>query len=161
MPAFAATSPADIAPRDLLLSMSGLDYMRGIRDGQFASPGISATLNFRIAEVEPGSVVVEGAPTFAHSNAFGAPHGGWYGTLLDTCMACAVMTAVPQGRYYTTLEYRVNITRALPIGMQVRAEGVLQHCGRSTGVARGELRGAGNGRLYATGTTTCIIMSGD
>ncbi|MCB2117048.1 MAG: PaaI family thioesterase [Rhodobacteraceae bacterium] len=160
MPAVPARSSADIPTRERLLSMSGYDYLIGMRDGTLSSPAISGTLNFRIAEVERGRVIVEGTPEFPHTNAFGAPHGGWYGTLLDTCMACAVMSEVPKGSYYTTLEYRVNITRAVPLGMTVRAIGVLQHVGRSTGVSRGEILGAEDGKVYATGSTTCLIMSG-
>ncbi|MGR3473389.1 MAG: PaaI family thioesterase, partial [Sulfitobacter sp.] len=29
---------------------------------------------------------------------------------------------------------------------------------RSTGVAHGEIRGVEDGKLYATGSTTCIVM---
>jgi acyl-coenzyme A thioesterase PaaI-like protein len=32
--------------------------------------------------------------------------------------------------------------------------------GRSTGVASAELRDAKTGRLYATGSTTCMILNG-
>ncbi|MBT3466331.1 MAG: PaaI family thioesterase, partial [Rhodobacteraceae bacterium] len=37
--------------------------------------------------------------------------------------------------------------------------GTVDHAGRSTGVASGEIRGVEDGKLYATGSTTCIIMS--
>jgi len=30
------------------------------------------------------------APTFEALNPMGTVHGGWYGTILDSCMACAV-----------------------------------------------------------------------
>lgn len=146
-------------PRDRILSMSGLDYMRGMRDGTLPGPPIAQALNFRVTEVEAGRVVVEGIPEPAHTNTTGQPHGGWYGALLDTAMACAVMTTVPKGSIYTTLEYRVNILRPIPLGTRVLAEGLIQHAGRSTGVSRGEVRGAENGVLYATGSTTCLIMS--
>ena len=73
-------------------------------------------------------------------------------------MACAVMTKVPKGSIYTTLEYKINILRAIPLGMQVDCIGVVDHAGRSTGVAHGEIRGVEDGKLYATGSTTCIIM---
>ena len=75
-------------------------------------------------------------------------------------MACAVMTKVPKGSVYTTLEYKVNITRPIPLGTGIEALGRVQHAGRSTGVAMGEIRGVADGRLYATGSTTCIIMPG-
>ncbi|MFO7771785.1 MAG: PaaI family thioesterase, partial [Roseovarius gahaiensis] len=78
--------------------------------------------------------------------------------ILDSCMGCAVMTKVPRGSVYTTLEYKVNITRAIPLGLRVRATGVVDHAGRSTGVASGEIRGIDDGKLYATGSTTCLIM---
>jgi len=42
--------------------------------------------------------------------------------------------------------------------MLVEAIGTIQHSGRSTGVANGEIRGVEDGRLYATGSTTCLIM---
>jgi uncharacterized protein (TIGR00369 family) len=88
----------------------------------------------------------------------GATHGGWYGTVLDSCMACAVMTTVPKGSVFITLEYRVNILRVIPEGMEVIATCYVDHADRSTSVAHGEIRGAGDGRLYATGSTTCLIM---
>jgi acyl-coenzyme A thioesterase PaaI-like protein len=55
----------------------------------------------------------------------------------------------------------VNITRALPLDVPVQAIGTLEHKGRSTAVARGELRGRDDGRLYATGSTTCLVMRPD
>lgn len=154
-----AQSPADLLSRDDFLAMSGLEFMQAVRDGRVAGPAIGATLDFAVTEVEPGRVVFGGAPAFAHTNPTGTPHGGWYGTLLDSAMACAVMTTVPKGSYYTTLEYRVNILRPIPLGRRILAEGLVQHAGRSTGVARGEIRGADDGVLYATGSTTCLIMS--
>jgi len=78
--------------------------------------------------------------------------------LLDSCMACAVMTRVPQGSVYTTLEYKINILRPIPTGLVVQGIGKIDHSGRSTGVAHGEIIGLEDGKLYATGSTTCIIM---
>jgi len=155
---FHPDSPADMATRDQLLSMSGLAFMEAIRDGTLPHPPIARTLNYRLDTVEPGRVVFRGTPEFPHLNPMGAPHGGWYGTLLDSCMACAVMTHVPQGSVYTTLEYKFNITRAIPPGTEVLAEGLTSHSGRSTGVAEGTIRGAEDGKLFATGSTTCLIM---
>lgn len=155
---FYASSPDELLNQEQLLSMSGFDFMDGILKGNLPGPPIAQTLNFWLTEVEPGRVVFHGAPQFGHCNPMGTVHGGWYGTLLDSCMACAVMTKVPQGSYYTTLEYKINITRALPVGMQIEAEGQVDHAGRTTGVAYGEIRGLEDGKLYANGTTTCLIM---
>ena len=141
-----------------MISMSGLDFMQGVLTGELAGPPIARTLNFALAEVDHGHVVFEGRPQFEATNPLRTVHGGWYGTILDSCMACAVMTTLEKGSYYTTLEFKVNIVKAIPIDMPVRAIGSVQHAGRSTGVAVGEIRGKDDGRLYATGSTTCIIM---
>jgi uncharacterized protein (TIGR00369 family) len=139
--------------------MSGLEFMQRLLTGEFAGAPIAGTLNLRLLEVEDGRVVFGGAPQFGALNPSGAVHGGWYGSLLDSALGCAVMTKVPQGSVYTTLEYKVNITRAVPPGMEVRCTAWVDHAGRSTAVAHGEIRGAEDGKLYATGSTTCIIMA--
>lgn len=153
-----ATRPEELPTLADTLSRSGLDFMRDVLAGQLAGPPIGETLNYTLTEVDAGRAVFEGTPEFAFTNPLGTLHGGWYGTLLDSCMACAVMTRVPRGSVYTTLEYKINILRPIPLGMAVRAIGLCQHAGRSTGVATGEIRGIADDRLYATGSTTCIIM---
>lgn len=140
--------------------MSGLAFMEAIRDGHLPQPPIGRVLNYRVTEVELGRVVFTGTPSFEHSNPLGTVHGGWYGTLLDSCMSCAVHTHVPRGGIYTTLEYKVNITRAISPGTEIQAIGTAQHAGRTTGVASGEIRGVADGKLYATGSATCLIMAG-
>lgn len=154
-----AHSPADLPSRDELLSLSGLEFMQGILAGTLPPPPIAATMGYRLIEVTDGKVTFRGTPEFNVTNPMGTVHGGWYGTLLDSAMACAVMTKVPRGSVYTTLEYKINITRNIPLGMSIDCIGTVQHSGRSTGVANGEIRGTDDGRLYATGSTTCIIMT--
>lgn len=144
--------------RDTLISMSGLEFMQAIADGRIDGPPIGRTLDFTVAEVAEGRVVFHGTPGVNATNPMGTIHGGWYGTLLDSCMACAVMTSVPKGFAYTTLEYKVNIIRPIPLGTRVAAIGIASHVGRTTGIASGEIRGVDDDRLYATGSTTCIIM---
>jgi len=155
---FVAQSLNDIPDLDRITSMSGLDFMRGILDGQIPAPPIAQIMGYTLDNVEAGRVVFRGTPEFAHTNPAGGVHGGWYGTLLDSCMACAVMTMVPQGSVYTTLEYKINLTRAVPLGTQIIATGVTDHVGRSTGVATGRIEDAATGKLYATGSTTCLVM---
>lgn len=153
-----AKSPNDLLTREQTLSMSGLEFMQGVAAGTIAGPPISTLLNYTLDQVEDGRVVFRGTPEFDHTNPMGTVHGGWYGTLLDSCMACAVMTKVPKGSIYTTLEYKINLTRNIPLGTEITATGWINHAGRTTGVASGEIRGAVDGKLYATGSTTCLIM---
>jgi uncharacterized protein (TIGR00369 family) len=151
------TLPKFAAP-ETLLSMSGLEFMQQIRDGFQPGPAISDLLNYTLDSVEDGRVIFRGTPTVEHTNPMGSLHGGWYGTVLDSAMACAVMTKVSQGSVYTTLEYKINMIRSIPLGTEVLIEGTVSHAGRSTAVATGEIRAVADGTLYATGSTTCIIL---
>ena len=155
---YAAQTPEQLLPREEILAISGLEFMRRVLRGEISGAPIAGPMNLRLLEVEEGRVVFTGTPQFNALNPSGGVHGGWYGTLLDSALGCAVMTKVPQGSVYTTLEYKVNITRAVPLGMEVYCTAWTDHAGRSTGVAHGEIRGAEDGKLYATGSTTCIIM---
>lgn len=154
-----ATTLDDLPDMQDLRSRSGLEFMHDTVDGVLAIPPIAATLNFWPVSAEDGRVVFEGTPDFGGYNSMRAVHGGWYGALLDSCMGCAVMTRLPRGRIYTTLEYKINITRAAPQGMAMRAIGLATHAGRSTAVATGEVRGIDDGKLYASGSTTCLVMA--
>jgi len=153
-----AQSPEDLLSLAQILELSGLEFMTQMLGGTLPAPPIGAVMDYALHSVGDGRVVFRGAPAFAHSNPVGTVHGGWYGTLLDSAVACAVMTKVPRGRVYTTLEYKINIIRPIPLGVEVDSIGVTDHAGRSTGVATGEIRGVADGKLYATGSTTCIIM---
>ena len=155
-----AQSLDELPDLDDMLGRSGLEFMRDVLEGRLAGPPIGTTMGFWPVEVSLGRVVFEGTPEFEVTNPLRTVHGGWYGAILDSCMACAVMTTLKQGQVYTTLEYKVNITRPIPLGTKVHAVGEVQHAGRSTGVARGEIVGVDDGRLYATGSTTCIVMDG-
>ena len=154
-----AQGPDDLLSVADALKLSGRDYMQGILDGDYPAPPMGKTLNYKLQDVGDGHIIFRGSPLFDHCNPMGTVHGGWYGTLLDSAMACAVMTKVPRGSGYTTLEYKVNILRSIPLGMEVDCIGTIDHAGRSTGISHGEIRGFADGKLYATGSTTCIILT--
>jgi uncharacterized protein (TIGR00369 family) len=161
MPSHHATSLDELPDMTAILARSGLEFIEDMIAGRLPGPPIGATLGFSPIGAARGHVVFEGAARFDVTNPMRGVHGGWYGAILDSCMGCAVMTALERGETYTTLEYKVNIIRALPLEVPVEAIGTLEHKGRSTAVARGELRGRTDGRLYATGTTTCLVMRPD
>jgi len=154
-----AASAAELPTPEQIRELSGLEFMQSVLAGRFPAPPICATLDFALTLVAEGHVEFTGRPGFAAYNPLGAVHGGWFGTLLDSCMACAVMTRLPRGQGYTTLEYKVNVVRPLfEHSGEVRAVGRALHVGGRTGVAEGRLVGAGDGKLYALGTTTCLVF---
>ncbi len=153
-----AESAADFLPLAAVKEMTGLEYMQKMLAGEVPTTTFARGCNYRLSKVGPGLVEVTGTPGHEHTNAFGGVHGGWYGVILDTCLTCAVITGLPKGQFQTTLEYKVNMLRAIAPGTEVVGVGRLEHMGRSTGVARGEIRGVQDGRVYALGTATCFVM---
>ena len=156
---FYAQDESELLSPGALSKLSGLEFIAGIKTGKYPAPPIAKTLNFWLESVEEGRVVFAGSPQFRSMNPIGSVHGGWFGTILDSCMACAFQTTLPRGKGYSTLEFKVNIVRAIRPGDAVyHAIGTVDHAGRSTGVASGRLIGADDGKTYATGSTTCITL---
>ena len=149
----------DVLSMAEILEIPGLDMMQGILEGIYPAAPIAKILNYKVHAVNKGKVVFRGAPNLDSRNPMGTIHGGWYGTILDSAMACAVMTTLPAGKIQTTLEFKVNIIRSIPAGAQVDAIGTVEHSGKSTGVAVGSLVDVNTGKLYASSSTTCIIMT--
>lgn len=147
-----------VAGRETLVSMSGLEFLNGILDGRIPAAPMARHAGIVMTEVAEGRVVFEGAPGDDHMNPMGTTHGGWFGTILDSALGCAVMSRLPAGSVYTTLEYKVNLIRGLPRGTHVRAIATAGHVGRSTGVATADLVGREDGKLYAQASTTCLVM---
>ncbi|HEY6135229.1 MAG TPA: PaaI family thioesterase, partial [Rubrivivax sp.] len=121
-------------------------------------PPIAKTLDFQLLEVSAGRAVFQGRPGPAHLNPMGGVHGGWFATLLDSALGCAVHTMMPAGRAYTTAELGINLVRAItPKVTRVRAIGEVLHCGRQLATAQARLVGP-DGTLYAHGSTTCLVF---
>jgi uncharacterized protein (TIGR00369 family) len=138
--------------------MSGLEFLQSIILGELPAPPISATLGFRLAEAAPGRVVFVAQPSEYHYNPIGVVHGGLAATLLDSSMSCAVQSTLPAGVGYTTLELKVNFIRPVILGTgELRSEGTVIHAGGMTATAEGRIIDQ-TGKLYAHGTTTCIIL---
>ena len=140
--------------------MAGIDYLRAIRDGRFPALPIARLLGFSLVEIEEGRAVFGVEPGEQHYNPIGLVHGGLLATLLDSAMGCAVHSTLPAGTGYSTLEIKVNFTRpVLADTGPLRCESKLLHRGRQTATAEGRVVDGG-GKVYAHGTTTCLVMGG-
>jgi uncharacterized protein (TIGR00369 family) len=147
-----------VARPEQVAGKSGLEIMQALLRGELPGAPIARTLDFLLVEVGEGRAVFQGTPGPAHLNPMGTIHGGWYATLLDSALGCAVNTLMPAGRGYTTAELSINLVRAIgPKAPRVRAEGKVVHCGRQLATAEGRLYGP-DGTLYAHATTTCLVF---
>ena len=139
-----------VATPEQVAGKSGLEIFRAMIAGELPAPPITQTLDFMLVAADPGRVVVQGRPGFAHYNPMGSVHGGWFATLLDSVQ--------PAGKSYATAELKVNIVRPLTDKVPlVRAESRIIHNGGRMATADARLTGA-DGKLYAHGSTTCFVF---
>lgn len=150
--------PEDLLTPEQMSQLSGMDVVRGMLTGRLPSAPIAQPGRVTMTEAAEGRVTFVGNPDFSLYNPQGTVHGGWFGIALDSAMGCAVMSRLPRGFSYTTLEYKVNMLRPVFEGtgpLQIIGESI--HAGRRTATAEGRILDE-NGKLYATGTTTCMIL---
>ncbi|MFG5409294.1 PaaI family thioesterase [Piscinibacter sakaiensis] len=144
--------PAEVAGK------TGMEVFALMLSGALPYPPIAETLDFQLVEVAHGRAVFQGTPLLRHYNPLGSVHGGWFATLLDSALGCAVHTTLAAGRGYTTAELKVNIVRPLSTRVPlVRAIGEVIHLGRRMATADARLVGP-DGKLYAHGSTTCFLF---
>jgi len=150
-------------PREVIAAvaarrLSGLEFLRAMRDGEIPPPPFGVLLGFAVDEAEPGRVVFGLQPGEHHDNPNGVMHGGVAAALLDTVTGCAVTTLLPFGVTCATLELKVNYIRSLsPQSPRVRAIGTVLHLGRRSAVAEGKLL-LPNDHLAAHATATLMVF---
>ena len=155
---FAGGGKGGVATPQQIAGLTGLEIWQNILCGKLPYPNISDTLDFAVVEASEGRVVFQGVPQVKHLNPMGTVHGGWYATLLDSALGCAVHTMLPAGRTYTTAELGVNLVRGASLkGGPLRAIGTVIHCGRQLATAEARIVGP-DAKLYAHATTTCLVF---
>lgn len=139
-------------------AMSGLEYIRGVAAGEIEPAPMTKLLGIRFTEVEPGRCVVTAEPREDFENGLAIAHGGFAAAILDTALGCAVNSVVPAGKAFTTLEMKINYTRAI-----TRRSGLLTcigtviHVGSKTATSEARLVDA-DGKMCAHGTGTFILF---
>ena len=140
------------------VDLSGLEFLRAIRDGRFPPPPIAAVLRFTLVEVDVGEVHFECVPDESVYNPIGAVHGGLVCTLADTVTACAVHSTLAAGAAYTSIDLNVSYLRPITAESGVlHAIGRVTKSGRRVGFADARITD-GAERLVATASTSCLIF---
>lgn len=139
-------------------AISGLDYLRSIKEGVVQPPPIARLVGYHIIRVSPGKTVFGLNPDEYHYNPFETVHGGILSTLLDTAMTSAVLSKLPIGKACATLEMKINYIRPVKADtglIHARAEVV--HLGAHIATAQGKILDA-HEKLYAHGVSTCSVF---
>jgi uncharacterized protein (TIGR00369 family) len=144
----------------LMTGLSGLDYFQRMLGGEIQPPPILRLFGIRLVEVAFGRIVFAAQIEERFYNGTGVAHGGFAAALLDTALGCAINTTTGPGKRFTTIELKVNMLRPLTVDVgEVRCEGTVINVGRRTGISEARIVDAA-GKLYAHGTTTCIVVEG-
>lgn len=135
--------------RAMLAGKSGLEVMRGIRDGTLPPPPMARVIGFQCVLAEPGEVAMQLAYDFSLENAIGMLHGGVAASMLDTAMGAAANTMLPTASGAVTLDLSITYLRpATPASSPVTATGRVVNLGRTVAYVTGEVTDA-KGRLLA------------
>jgi acyl-CoA thioesterase len=117
-------------------------------------------LEIRPQEVGAGRSRVEVVVSEKHLRSRGIAHGGLLATLMDTALGWAAGSRAPAGLDVVTVQLNVNFIRPARPGEILIAWGEVQHAGRRTAVARGEIQTA-EGALVASGSATLMYVQID
>jgi uncharacterized protein (TIGR00369 family) len=148
--------PAGLAEE--ALTMSGLEYLKRMRDGSIDNAPVALLVGFKLVEVEEGRAVFELEPAEHQYNPFGTIHGGVTAGVIDAATGCAVHSTLPAGAGFTSLEIKVNYVR--PVTTEtglLRCEGRVVHTGNRIAVTEGRVTDR-EGKLYAFGVSTIMIF---
>ena len=147
-----------LARMEQLAGKSGLEILEAMMSGELPYPPMNETMNMTLLNVGDGCAVFQGIPLLQHYNPLGTVHGGWFASLMDSALGCAVQTILPAGRSYTTAELSINIVRSATHRTgPLRAVGTVIHAGRQIATAEARVEDEA-GKLYAHATTTCFVF---
>ena len=137
--------------------MSGIDYLRAIRDGHAPVPPFARLLGFELETIEDGAVTFAMSPQEFHYNPFGVMHGGVAASLFDSALGCAVQSLLPAAQVAPTMELHINYIRPVTVSTgRISCTGQVIHLGKRSATAEGRLVDM-HGRIHAHATGTFVI----
>lgn len=136
--------------------LNGLEFMKSLLEKRISPPSITETMPMEVAEVSSGYVKFTAKADKRHMNPFGAVHGGFAATVLDSVTACAVHTVLEAGIGFSTLDLNIKMVKPVPLERELVAEGRVIHLSNKLGMSEGTLKDA-HGNLYAHATAICMI----
>ena len=138
------------------MTMRPLDYWKELVAQTIPRPPIAVLMGITGLEVEEGRAVFAADPGEEHYNPIGVVHAGLVFTLLDSTMACAVHTTMPQG-FFSTLEVKVNFVRSVYASTgRLTCEAKVLHVGKTVATVEGRVSDP-RGKLVAHGTNTVLL----
>ena len=137
--------------------MNGLHFVREL---SFERPmPMALPFDFRIVQVERGTVAATATPSEQHYNPFGIVQGGFAATVLDIALGLVSITVLEDDAIsVATTDLSVRYIRSIRVEagtLFIRANVV--HAGRQTIVSEAFLE-SDEGKLLATSQSTSLIV---
>ena len=137
-------------------TMTGLQLLQAMHNGQLPHPAICQTMPMQAKEVEAGRVLCEVTANKSHANPLGMVHGGFASTVIDSATGCASHTMLDAGVGYGTIDLNVKMVRPIPFDVPLLAEGRVINAGKRVIIAEADIKDS-TGKIYAHGSATCIV----
>jgi uncharacterized protein (TIGR00369 family) len=118
---------------------------------------MAETMGQRMVKIDKGYALFEVKPDARHLGPFGAVHGGFIATVLDSVVSCAVITLLEPGVMQVVVDLNVKMIKAIQKDNVLNSEGKVLHLSKRIGIAEGNIIDS-QGTLYAHATTTCMIL---
>ena len=145
-------------PPDEWRRRSGLDIVRGILRDELPRPPLGRLIGARVVDCGEGSATVSMPATGWLCPPAPALYGGALALFADIALANALLTTLPPGWSYATLDLVAYFIRPVfPDGGELRATARVVHRGRSFAVAECEMLNA-EGKQVVRATTSAMVL---
>jgi len=136
---------------------TGLDYLKQMIAGTVPSATMGDHVNIKTVEASEGRAVMHAVADGTHLNPMKSVHGGFVATVLDSACGCAVMSTLPEGKMFTSIDLAIKFMRPIPRGETLICEGMVQKPGRTVAFVEATLK-TQDGKILAHGTSSCAVM---
>ena len=137
---------------------SGYEQVQALARGEYPASPMTKLMPFETLPPTKGHLKFQATPDTTHLNGFGVVHGGWAMTMLDNAMGLAAHSMVGPHEFCPSLETSVRFLAKIVAGgpaLTITAD-VASQDGRKI-IVDGAIS-APDGKVLATGTSTCLIM---
>jgi uncharacterized protein (TIGR00369 family) len=147
----------EILPQAVWDETGGLDLVQLWAKGELAPAPVCSLLGLRFGEVAEGGVAISMPASLWFCTGFGSFYGGVMAALADATISTAVITTLPPGTSFGTLDLKLNFLRPVtPDGRDLVARATVEQRGRTIAVTTARIDDA-DGRRVAMATGSAMI----
>ena len=155
----ARPAEGETIPQEVWDATSGLELVQLWAKGERATAPVCRLLGLGFADVEEGSVTATMPASTWFCTGFGTFYGGAVSAFADAAISTAVMTTLPKGASFGTLDLKVNFLRPVtPDGRDLVASATVEQRGRTIAVTTCRLDDA-DGKRIAMASGSAMISS--